>query len=672
MRFLYLLITLLIIGACSPINKYLRQANRKTEKGDLEQARALYLKSYEIDSANYRANAGLGITLAEYMAKYEEALPYLEKAEKLSTKDTLAELFYCLGKSYQHKEDFDKALLNFNKMKRYDDLDEDNAWFKMDLEKRIEDCNYAKTHTELVNPTEYYVVNVGSKINTSAPEYVPVLTKNSSMIFTSKRQDNKKEKINPLDGKYFENMYQSKMSETNFSSPEIYSIPNADLKVKYKKGHESVVSISPNGEKIFTYHNSKLYESEVSETMKAPKKLSKKVNLDYYQNHAFLAKDGKTLFFTSEETMGGVGGNDIYKTTKNEDGTWAEPENLGVIINTKRDEDAPYLSDDGKTLYFASNGHPGFGDYDIYKSTFENGNWTEPVNLGKPLNTVGHDIFLTNTSDAKSGYFSSNRMGGKGDMDIYKINFKPANNKPCADAESDLITINTSDTNPNDFKQELSFELNESIKNKVIDYAWTIGEDTTIAKQNNIEYDFKTNGSYPVKLRVVNWCDTCLVPVVSCKQVMVNFKIYPHDPLPPKDLNIENIAVGTKLSKEQLVQLGFDVTPVYFDLNKSVIREDAQTVLNKNIIVLKKYNMLAINLIGNTDARASERYNNLLSKDRALATKKYLINAGVEKQRIEKTEGKGKTQLVNNCLDASCDDSLHQLNRRVEFEVIKR
>lgn len=371
MRFFYFIFICLIFIACSPINKYLRQANRKTEKGDVDAARALYLKAFQLDSNNLKANAGLGITLAEYMGRYDEALPYLQKAEKLSTKDTLPELFYCLGKSYQHKEKFDKAIVNFEKMKRYDDLEESNAWFQLDLEKRIEDCNYAKTHTDIVNAKDYYVVNIGSKINTAAPEYVPVLTKNNELIFTSKRKDNKKEKINPLDGKYFENMYQSTMKTNSFSEPVLYTIPNADLKTKYKRGHEAVVSISPNGQKIFTYHNSKLFESEVSETMKAPKKLSKKVNLDYYQNHAYLTKDEKTLFFTSEETKGGVGGNDIYKVTKNEDGTWGEPENLGMTINTKRDEDSPYLSDDGKTLYFASNGHPGYGSYDIYKSTFE-------------------------------------------------------------------------------------------------------------------------------------------------------------------------------------------------------------------------------------------------------------------------------------------------------------
>ncbi len=400
-------------------------------------------------------------------------------------------------------------------------------------------------------------------------------------------------------------------------------------------------------------------------------RVAEKVNLDYYQNHAYLTKDEKTLYFTSEQAKGGVGGNDIYKITKNENGTWGEPENLGITINTKRDEDSPYVSDDGNTLYFASNGHPGYGSYDIYKSTFENGAWTEPVNLGKPLNTVGHDIFLTNTNDAGTGYFASNRKGGKGDMDIYKVNYKPNNSEPCSNFESDFITINSMDENPNDFKQQFSFELNERIKDKVIDFSWTIAEDANLPKEQTVEYTFIQKGNYPIQLRVVNWCDTCLSPVVTCKQIMTEFKIYPRDPLPPKDLDIVNIAVGSKLTKDQLVQIGFDVTPLYFDFNKAALRDEATNILDKNNAILKKYPMLSINLIGNTDARASENYNNQLSKNRAIAAKNYLAKNGFSKKRILSIKGNGKSQLVNTCKGEECEDALHQLNRRVEFEVIK-
>ena len=412
----------LFFVACSPLNKYIRKAGREAGgKGDLEKARLYYLKAYHLDSNSYKANVGLGITLSEFMGKYQEALPYLKNAERLSTKDTLEDLFYALGKSYHYHEQFDKALTNYHKMQKYTALQDDDKLFHLELDKDIEDCNYAQSHTLVTNPKEYYVANVGSKINTPAPEYVPVLTKNNELLFTSKRKDDKKEKINPLDGQYFESMYISKIENGTFSEPRRYTIPDMYLKSAFKKGHESIVSMSPDGKKVFVFQNSKLYESDMSQTTIEPVKLSKNVNLDYYQNHAYLTKDEKTLFFTSEDAKGSVGGNDIYKVNKQEDGTWGEPENLGTTINTKLNEDSPYLTDDGKTLYFASNGHPGYGGYDIYKSTFENGNWTEPVNLGKPMNTVGHDIFLTNTSDQKSGYFSSNRMGGKGGMDIYKI-----------------------------------------------------------------------------------------------------------------------------------------------------------------------------------------------------------------------------------------------------------
>ena len=667
-QFLLLIISLFIF-ACSPLNKNIRKAGQQTSKGDLVKAREYYLKAYTIDNNNYNANVGLGITLSEFMGKYEEALPYLEKAEALSPKDTLEDLFYALGKTYHHHEQFDKALINYYKMRRYNALEDDDKRFKLELENRIQACNYAKTHTEVVNPKVYYIANLGSKINTSAPEYVPVMTSTNDLLFTSKRKDDKKEKINPLDGKYFESMYLSKYENGNYSTPRRYTMPDLYLKSAFKKGHESIVSMSPDGKKLFVYRNSKLYETEMNQETNEPKKLSEKVNLDYYQNHAYLTKDGKTLYFTSEEVKGGVGGNDIYKVNKNGDGTWGDPENLGTTINTALDEDAPYISEDGKTLYFSSNGRLGYGSYDIFKSTYENGNWTEPVNMGKPMNSVGHDIFYTNTSDNQTGYFASNRMGGKGDMDIYKINFNPSSHKECPNAESEWINITSSDTDAHDFKQQFAFELKDAIKDKVLDFKWFVGEDTSIVKEPVINYDFKTNGTYTIKLRVVSWCDSCIEPIVSCKQIVSEMKIHPKDSLLPKEIDINTLS--GQLTKAQLIALGFDVTPIYFDLNKFTVRADAESILSKNLEVLKKYPMLMIDLIGNTDARGSVSYNDRLSKQRAVSIKNYMIKHNTAKKRIIKIEAKGKSQLVNNCIDNTCDESLHQLNRRVEFIISK-
>jgi outer membrane protein OmpA-like peptidoglycan-associated protein len=553
---------------------------------------------------------------------------------------------------------------------RYEALEDDDKLFKLELQKRIEDCEYAKTHTQQVNPTNYYIANLGSKINTSAPEYVPVITNTNDLIFTSKRKDDKKEKVNPMDGKYFESMYVSKNENKNFASPRRYTIPDLYLKSAYKKGHESIVSMSPDGKKLFVYRDSKLYETEMNQNTTEPKKLSKQVNLDYYQNHAYLTKDGTTLFFTSEEAKNSIGGNDIYKVTKKADGTWGEPENLGTTINTKLDEDSPFLSDDEKTLYFASNGHPGYGNYDIYKSSLENGKWSTPINLGKPINSVGHDIFLTNTVDNASGYFSSYRMGGKGDMDIYKVNYEPSlKNKECTTTESSLVSIIVNELNPQELKKEIAMELVESVKNKVLDYEWSIKDYTDLPKQQKFIQQFNNPGNYTINLKVLMWCDTCVEPILACTQIASAFSVHPTDPLPPKGLDLNT--VSGELTKEQLLVLGFDITPVYFDFNKSDIRADAAQLLAKNSEVLKKYPMLKLIIVGNTDARASENYNNLLSSNRALAVKKYLVNETIAKNRIIKLEAKGKSQLVNNCIDNACDDSQHQLNRRVEFKVIK-
>lgn len=104
------------------------------------------------------------------------------------------------------------------------------------------------------------------------------------------------------------------------------------------------------------------------------------------------------------------------------DGVWGKPENLGPNVNTAYDEDAPFLSDDGHTLYFASRGHPGYGNFDIYKTVLKDGKWDKPENLGLPINSPAHDIFMVQNKDGNIGFFSSGRKGGKGDMDIYKIN----------------------------------------------------------------------------------------------------------------------------------------------------------------------------------------------------------------------------------------------------------
>ncbi|MGZ3931425.1 MAG: hypothetical protein ACXVP0_08735, partial [Bacteroidia bacterium] len=439
------LILLLVLAFCSfaQVNGYIKRAGRATENGNLEKARQLYLKALAKEPKNFKANAGLGITLSEFMDQPEQALPYLEAAYKNIQGDTLPDLIYALAKCYHHYSRYQEAMDFYAMLGGVTASLEDNEKFQLEIKKRKEDCRYGLRHKSDVPDKDLYVVNAGPKINTSMPEYVPVITPNNELIYTSKRKDTKREKLNYIDGKYFESMYISKIDKGRFAGPRRYTVPDMFLKSKFRKHSESIISMSPDGKKLFIYRDAKIFEIDMDKVSNAePKKLAKAINFDYYQNHAYLSKDGKTLLFTSEATDA-VGGIDIYRSEKIGEGVWSKPENIGKPVNTIYDEDAPFLSEDGQTLYFASKGHPGFGNFDMYTSKLVNGKWSEPENMGLPINSPAHDIFMVLDGQGRFGYFSSARAGGQGDMDIYKINYLANFNKEC-EGNDNLLNLSVS------------------------------------------------------------------------------------------------------------------------------------------------------------------------------------------------------------------------------------
>ena len=146
------------------------------------------------------------------------------------------------------------------------------------------------------------------------------------------------------------------------------------------------------------------------------------VNSDYHEPSIFFSYDGKKLFVVSDRP-GGYGGLDIYVSENIGEDQWSEPKNLGPEINTEFDEDAPYLDPDEKTLYFASKGHSSMGDFDIFRSVLEDTTWSDPANLGFPVNTPADDIYFTMTHRYNRGYYASADLNGKGDMDLYRITF---------------------------------------------------------------------------------------------------------------------------------------------------------------------------------------------------------------------------------------------------------
>lgn len=658
-KIITLLFILILMTSCSSINRHIKHAERYTQNNQINKAIEEYKKVLSIDKDNYKANAALGVLLCHYMNLYEDALPYLENAYLHSPKDTSIDVIYGLAKSYQFFGQCDKALQMLNKLNDVVATEEDDKEFQMDIKKRKDDCHYVLQHQNETQST-IKVVNMGKTINTSAPEYVPTYL-NNQLYFTSKRKDSDKEKFNDWDGKYFEAIYTARLKNGSPEKVDYLYIPTISKKIK-PNSNRSVISISGNKKYLFIFDNTKITQIAIdSISTQKDKPLPKTINMGYYQSHAFLTKDGQKLYFTSE-AENSLGGLDIYVSRKNADGTWSAPENLGRPVNTEYDEDAPFLSDDEKTLYFASKGHPGFGNYDIYKSEWTGTHWSEPINLGRPINSYGHDIYYVEDSSKTNVYFSSYRPGGYGDMDIYKIlyldKFKDI---PISDLKIGEIIAQK--------KNDSLYHLTPHIPAPYEQYypSWKIKNQSVPDPETQliIPYGQKEKVYYEALLV----CDTCLNPIkIRLEKTIENIlPAVASTTVAPKP-EINTLPKG-ELSDPIAASLGFDTSAIYFDFNKSTIKEEYTSLLNKTIELLNQYHF-SVKIEGYSDLYGPPRVRRRISYERAKSVYKYLIHHGLSKKQVIEYKGKG---ALNYCEEEDlekCPDGIHSRNRKAKIRIL--
>jgi hypothetical protein len=256
---------------------------------------------------------------------------------------------------------------------------------------------------------------------TKYPEYRPLISADESkLIYTSRMPANSGAKIDPKDGQTFEDIFISYNKNGSWSTSASVGAP-IDT-----KSHDATAGLSPDGQTLYIYRtnqNGDIYQSHfANNAWGSPSRLDQKINSGGKESSITMSADGKVMYFISDK-IGGYGMGDIYKTVLDDKGKWTDAQNLGPAINTQYDEQGVYLSPDGLTLYFGSNGHNTMGGYDIFKSTYNSGQWSVPENLGYPINTPGDDVFFVMPNNKKHAYYSSNQSGGTGDMDIYMITF---------------------------------------------------------------------------------------------------------------------------------------------------------------------------------------------------------------------------------------------------------
>lgn len=479
----------------------------------------------------------------------------------------------------------------------------------------------------------------------------------TSLVFASTRATVKMiKRTSNWNGKPYLNMYASEIKDNQLNKPIIFD-KGLDGKL-----HDGPASFNKEGTYVaFTrnhYHDNskdKTVELQIYFSSYANGKWSAPIpfnhnNDNYSVGHPCLTGDGKTMYFTCDMT-GGFGGADIYRTTQNEKGEWKQPENLGNKINTEGDETFPFLEENNSKLLFASNGRYGIGGLDIFIASVNGESFNNVYNAGAPLNTRFDDFAVIADGKTNKGYFSSNREGGKGDDDIYTVEFLK-----WSDASKTLNGI-AKDINGNAIPNTFITLLND--KGEIID---------TITTKNNAAYTFSvaTNKQYKLIGKHETYNNGQSDANTLGKELIVTADVT----LIKKETPYEKIKEGIDLGKI------ITFKAIYFDLDKYVIREDASIELNKIINIMNEYPNMVIEVGAHTDCRETEYYNQILSNRRAKATVDYIKKGITHPERIT-GKGYGKSKLVNNCscdgsVVSSCSEKEHQKNRRTEFIVIKK
>jgi tetratricopeptide (TPR) repeat protein len=360
-----------------------------------------------------------GISHLKTNGHFQRAIDLLSRVRE--RRPNMVEVKASLAEAYHQGKEFDRSSALLDSL-------EDEKLTKVWKEKVSELRKDLKNAQQFYgDPRDVAIRNIGGPINTQASEYVPVISSDESiMIFTYRgensvggRQDWDGEKSEY--GVYYEDIYMSRKDEKgNWQEPEPIDTLNGP-------GHDANIALSPDGQKLFVYHNDPkssgdIYVSHLEgDQWTEAEKLEGEVNRDdSWEGSVSLSSDGQTLYFSSTRD-GGFGGKDLYKAELMEDSTWGNVQNMGPRVNTEKDDDAPFIHPENTALFFSSKGHNSMGGYDIFRTDLENGEWSEPINLGAPVNTPNDDIYYVISADGKRGYYSSGKPGGKGRQDIYVV-----------------------------------------------------------------------------------------------------------------------------------------------------------------------------------------------------------------------------------------------------------
>ena len=613
------------------LKKLQGEAKENFKMEEYVDALPLYMKVDSLEPNNPEVNYRIGYCYIK-LGLEAKAEPYLEKAKSLHFNSPTLDFY--LGRSYHANHEFDKAITAFEAT--IAGLDKSNPSDQERIKEASRYIEMCKNGKELMaNPLKVEIQNLGNKVNSPYPDYVPVISADETvLIFTSRRPTTTGGQIEESTGQYHEDIYISvKDSTGQWGVPENIG---TDINTG---GHDASIALSPDGQELFVYKSANggdIYISALTgNKWSVPQKVNGLINTKYREPSASISADEKTLFFTSDRP-GGFGGTDIYICTLQPNGQWGAPKNMGADLNTEYDEDAPFIHPDGKTLYFSSEGHKSMGGYDIFVSKYdiEKKTWGKPENIGYPINTAGDDIFFVWSADGTRGYFSSIRADSYGEKDIYVVSRPKVN--------VSLIVL----------KGKVFAEETE----KAISATITVVDNET-SKIVGITNSNSYSGKYtvilpPGKNYGVSVSATGFLPYSENVDIPLGayFEL-------SKDIKLKPLSKGSVAVLKN----------VFFDSNKSELRKESFGELDRFADLLKDNPDLYVEIAGHTDNVGDNNVNLKLSDERAKAVAKYLVQKGVNVSRLYPVGYGEDVPVATNDTDEG-----RQLNRRTELIITEK
>jgi peptidoglycan-associated lipoprotein len=644
MRYIIIFVTLILLGGCSAEKK----AAKTFRLGKYQNAINLYQKQLTRNPNDGRANYFVAESY-RLSNRLKEAEPFYKKAGGRGIDEDSVKFY--LAQSQEINRKYDEARITLEELA----ANTTNEDMKERAQKEIDGLDYLE---KLNTRQSYYKIKNLELLNSPSAEFSPVFL-NNELYFTSTRGNGK---IYEAQGTPFTKLFKVASRGANVDLATVATLPEG---INTENVNDGCITFSPDGKTmVFAKGNTgkrkgnkdvDLYLSRFrngSWTEPVPLNIN---DPDAWDSTPAFSPDGRTLYFASNRRgrgreRAGYGGVDIYSAVMDSRGRFSRVKNLGPDINTPGNEMFPYVADDAK-MYFASDGHPGYGGLDIFVVKRVNGK-TAIENLAQPVNSNSDDfgVFLFR---ADRGFFTSNRDGGKGDDDIYTfINEDP-----------DLRVVNY-------YLQGVTYTPDSAGNLRVLPNTKV----SIVDGNGEILHDFVTGNDGKFLFRVYEGEDYDMMGETDgylVKRQRYSMKGKSVDPKTLKDL-VTNITMDTMLVLDRkAIDLSFVLENIYYDIDEDRIRPDAAKELDKLVQLLVDNPDIKIELSSHTDSIATVDYNQDLSQRRAQSAVNYMIQKGIGPDRmVAKGYGELKPIARNTNPDGTDNSAGRQRNRRTEFKIL--